>query len=169
MLRWLFSVECSIYLPHTSQQLDETTVAESSANNDVRVLKAAGSQVDAGQDESGQGESAETERSRVGELGGRRLVKTGLEVTTEGRESDRVACIDMGERVATVIVGLALLRARLVGGMVEVVAVTIDARGLHGLLLDLVLFLRARHRCCRYSSRVLNVCVILSGRMQDFQ
>lgn len=71
-------------LPHASEKLDETAISESSADNDVGVLKTAGAQVDAGQDEGSQGESTETERSWVGELAGGGLVETGLEVTTEG-------------------------------------------------------------------------------------
>lgn len=138
--------------PHASKKLNKTTVRESRANDDVRVFETASSQVDAGQDESSQGESAETERCRVGELGGWRLVETGLEVTTECRKTDGVASVDMCERVAAIVVGLALLHAGLVGGMV--VAIDSVDWGVHGLLRNLVLRLRGRHLCNRSPSSV---------------
>lgn len=137
-------------IPHASQKLDETAVSESSANNDVRLRETASSQVDERQDESGQGESAETERSRVGELaalGG--LVETGLEFTTEGGKTDGVPSVDVSQRVAAVVVRLALLGVT--GGMVEVVGVAIDRRRLDRLLVDLVLLLRGRHLCGLYT------------------
>jgi hypothetical protein len=72
-------------IPHASKQLNKTSVAESEGNDNVRSLDTSGVHVDTGQDESGQGESRETQRRRVGELAV--LVgppSTGLEGTTKG-------------------------------------------------------------------------------------
>lgn len=85
-------------LPHTSQQLDETTITESEADDDVGRGKTASTHVDGTQDESRERESAQAERSRVGELAVlNRLVQTGLELTTEGAEAS-VLGVDLGQR-----------------------------------------------------------------------
>lgn len=84
-------------LPHTSQQLDETTITESETDDNVGSSKTTSAHVDGTQDESGEGESAQAERSRVGELAVLdRLVQTGLELTTEGTEAS-VLGIDLGQ------------------------------------------------------------------------
>lgn len=56
------------HLPHTSQKLDETTVTKSERKRDVGGGDAAGVHVDGGEDKGSEGESAETQRSRIGEL-----------------------------------------------------------------------------------------------------
>lgn len=146
--RWnsLSSMNDRVNLPHAGKKLDETTVSESSTDDDVGVLESTGTQVNARQDESSQSESAQAERCRVGELpslGG--LVETGLEFTTEGRKTNGVPSVDMSKRVAAVVVRLALLRLH-VGGVVVVIGVTVHRR-LHRLLINLVLLLRGRHVC----------------------
>lgn len=55
-------------LPHTGEELDETTVSEGDSDDDVGLSDTASSQVDQGQDEGGESEGGETERSRVGEV-----------------------------------------------------------------------------------------------------
>lgn len=69
------------HLPHSRQQLDETTVGVSGANHNGRARDAAGAGIDQTQDEGRESESAETEGSRVGELPEARLVGCGLEGT----------------------------------------------------------------------------------------
>lgn len=84
-------------LPHTSQQLDETTITESETDDNVGSSKTTSAHVNGTQDESGEGESAQAERSRVGELAVLdRLVQTGLELTTEGTEAS-VLGVDLGQ------------------------------------------------------------------------
>ena len=140
--------DCSVYLPHAGKKLDKTAISECSSDNQVGLCETTGTQVDTREQEGGQRESAETKRSWVGELAGWRLVKTRLEVTTEGGKTNRVASVDVSERVAAVVVGLALLHGylRLASGVVEVVAVSIDRR-VQGLLVDIVVLLRSRHLC----------------------
>src|SRR6266480_2055615 len=86
------------YLPHACTQLNETTISESKTNNNVWLPKVANTHVDERQDESCQGESAQAERSGVGEftLCGW-LVKTWLELTTESWESSRVSSVHVGK------------------------------------------------------------------------
>lgn len=75
------------YIPHTSQQLDKTTITESQSDNNVGLSDISGTHVDCAQHESGEGESAQAQRSRVTELAALNgLVQTGLELTTEGTE-----------------------------------------------------------------------------------
>lgn len=72
-------------IPHASKQLNKATIAKSERNDNVGSLDASSVHVDTRQDERGQGESRETQRSRVGELAV--LVgppSTGLEGTTKG-------------------------------------------------------------------------------------
>ena len=80
------SVIESFYSPHASQKLDETTICESRADNEIWRIETAGAKIDQRQQECCQGEGGQTQRSRVGEFALRvDLVGTGLEVTTEGR------------------------------------------------------------------------------------
>ena len=107
---WHLQVSVS-HIPHASKQLHETAVPERRADNQAGPRDAARAQVDEREHERGESESAEAERRRVGELAAlRRLVRTGLEFTSESGQTDRVAGIDVCERVAAVVVGLALLR-----------------------------------------------------------
>ena len=134
------------HLPHTGEKLDKTTVGESGTNDERWGGDTASSQVDEGEDEGGQGESGETKRSWVGKLAvGGRLVETWLEFTTKGRKTDRVASVDVGERVSTVVVWLPLLGGVGVGytGMV----VTIDAVVvlLNAACIDVVVHVVVRH------------------------
>ena len=95
------STELATNLPHTSQQLDETTVTESESDDNVGRGDTASVHVDGAQNEGGEGESAQAERSRVGELAfldG--LVQTGLELTTEGTEASLTG-IDVSQRPIT--------------------------------------------------------------------
>ena len=74
------------YVPHASQQLNKTTVSERDGNDDVRGSDTSSAHVDQTEHEGGEGESAETQRCRIGEFPlGNRLVSTGLEFTTESR------------------------------------------------------------------------------------
>ena len=98
------------YIPHASEKLDQTSVCESGTNDDVGFSDTASTKVDEREDESSESEGAEAERCRVGELAvGDGLVKTGLEFTTESRKTDRFAGVDVCQRVAAVVVMLALL------------------------------------------------------------
>jgi hypothetical protein len=75
------------HFPHASKQLNETTISESQTNDNVVRRDTTGSHVDQTQEESGEGESAETQRRRVGELALLdRLVQTRLEFTSEGAQ-----------------------------------------------------------------------------------
>ncbi len=69
-------------LPDTSDELGETTVAEGEADDHLRVVDAAGSDVEHGQNPRRRREAEQTQRRRVGELavvdgeGRLRLVKS---------------------------------------------------------------------------------------------
>jgi len=100
-------IGCSIYVPHAGEKLDETTIGESRTDDKIWLRDTTSAQVDEGQNESGEGESAQTERSWVGELAvGDGPVGTGLEFTTKGRKTDRVASVgvDVCQRVSTIVV-----------------------------------------------------------------
>lgn len=74
--------------PHASEKLNKTTVTESQGDDDVGGMDTSSSQVDQAEDEGGQGEGAQTQRSRVGEFAAfNRLVETRLEFTTESWRS----------------------------------------------------------------------------------
>jgi len=94
----------SLFEPHASKKLDETTVAKGRTDHQTRPRDAASAQVDEGQDERGQGEGAEAEGRRVGELAVLgRLVQTGLEFTAEGREADAVAGVGVREPACALV------------------------------------------------------------------
>lgn len=66
-------------------------------------------QVDERENERGESKGTQTERSWVCEFAiGDGLVGTRLEFTTKGRKTDRVASVDVGQRVATIVIWLAL-------------------------------------------------------------
>ena len=96
-------------LPHAGKQLNETTIAERGANHDIGRSSAACAQVDEREQESGQGESAETERRWVGNLLVLDLfVNTRLEATTEGGQGGGLVGFGTSERIATIIVRFTL-------------------------------------------------------------
>lgn len=101
------------HFPHAGKKLDKTTVGESSTDDERRLGDTTSAQVDERENKSGKGESAQTERSRVGELAvvdG--PVETGLELTTKGWKTDGVAGVDVSQWVSTVVVWLALSSGR---------------------------------------------------------
>ena len=86
------------YIPHTSQQLDKTTITESRTDDNVRLSDVPSTHVDSRKDESSQGESRQAQRSRVGKLALLdRPVQTGLEFTTERRKTS-LSRVDLGQR-----------------------------------------------------------------------
>lgn len=93
-----------MYVPHAGKELNKTTIGESNTNDNVGDVQATGVKVDAGQDEGSKGESAETQRSRVGELAFLdRAIETGLEFTTEGRQPGLGSGVDTSHRVVPAI------------------------------------------------------------------
>lgn len=114
------------HLPHTSEKLDQTTIAECDGNDDVWFGDTSSLEVDEGEDEGGQRESGETKRSWVGKLAlSGWLVKTWLEFTTEGWEACRLASVGVCEWVPSIVIHLlAMLRSNTVavavGGRVTV-------------------------------------------------
>lgn len=74
------------HIPHAGQELNKATIAKRKTDDDgIDTRQTPGVQVDQTEDECGQGEGRETERSRVGEfatLDG--LVETWLEFTPKG-------------------------------------------------------------------------------------
>ena len=84
--------------PHASKQLDKTAVAVSRRNDNVGHGNTASLKVDEGQEERGQGESAETKWRGVGELAVADISEqTRLEFTTKGRVSTSFGG-NMGQR-----------------------------------------------------------------------
>jgi hypothetical protein len=145
-----------VNIPHAGAQLNETTITKSEGQDDVRGGDIAGAQVNETEDESGEGESAQPQRSWVAELAVLdRTVKTGLELTTEGGKARR-ATGDMGERTIAKASGrgsdLVLLTRHLGGqrraGVVGVVVVGDIGDGSDILLLsESVCWLFGRHLC----------------------
>jgi len=133
-------------IPHASKKLNKTTIRERSTNDKRRLRQAPCAHIDQREQERRQRESAQTQRRRVGELAALgALVGTGLEFTTEGRQTHRVARVDVRERVAAVVVGLALLGGMVVVGVVvadDAVAVLLAAEVAR---VDRVVFLGGRH------------------------
>ena len=71
-------------LPHARQELNNTTIAEGKRDGNVGDVHASCSEVDKREHEGCQGESAETERCRVGKLAVLVVpVKTWLELSAE--------------------------------------------------------------------------------------
>lgn len=123
------------YSPHTSQQLDETTVSKRNRNDQVGFSNSAGAQIDERQNESRQCEGRETERRRVGDVALGRAVETRLEGTTKGRKLESgIVGRHVCERVAAVIVGSALLCAA-IGVICSCSAISIGAVHTGGFLL----------------------------------
>lgn len=97
------------HLPHTSKELDKTTVCESCSNDDVWSGHTSGTQVDQGQDEGGQSESTETKRSWVGELAVcSASVCSRLELTTEGWQEYGLIGVHVSQWISAVIICSAL-------------------------------------------------------------
>merc|ERR1712225_140187 len=83
----------------------QSSVAESKRNNNIGLVNAANSNVDQRQDECGQGESTQSQRSRVGELAlSGWLVETGLELSTESWEARTLASVHVSEGVSSIII-----------------------------------------------------------------
>ena len=57
-----------LYSPHSCKELNETTIAESNTDDQIWPRDASSADIDQRQDEGGEGEGRETERSWVGEL-----------------------------------------------------------------------------------------------------
>jgi hypothetical protein len=107
--------------------LNKATISESKADNEVGCSDTTDLNVDEGQHEGGQCESRETERGGVGEFAvGDWLVETWLEFTTEGRETRRVAGVDVGKWVSAIVVGLDLIAGRGGGAVVDSSNVVLD-------------------------------------------
>jgi hypothetical protein len=84
----LFSKSLEKYIPHSCEQLDETSIPKGKGNDNVGLCNTSGTNIDQGEDKSSQGESTETEGSRIGEFSfGGGLVETGLKLSTESWES----------------------------------------------------------------------------------
>jgi hypothetical protein len=97
------------YIPHASKQLNKTTVSESHRNDDIGFLDTPYTDVNERQDESRQGESAQSKGSGVGELAlCSWFVKTRLKLTTECWESCRFTSVQVCEWVASIVVTSAL-------------------------------------------------------------
>lgn len=101
----LGDILCNV--PHAGKELDETTITESDCNDNVWLGDTSGLEVDEREDEGCQRESGETERSWVGELAlGGWLVKTWLELTTEGWEASRLSGVGVSQWVSAIVVCL---------------------------------------------------------------
>ena len=73
-----------VSLPHAGEKLDKTAITKSQGDDDGRGLNISSSQIDQTENESGQGESGQAERSRVGEFTSfDALVETRLKFTTK--------------------------------------------------------------------------------------
>lgn len=98
------------HLPHTGKQLDETTVAVGEGDDDVRLSNVARTHVNQRQHESGERESGQPKGRRIGKVALGSTVKTRLELSSEGGQPQaRVVGCNMGERVAAIVIGRALL------------------------------------------------------------
>jgi hypothetical protein len=128
----------AIHLPHACQELYQTTISKSKGHDNVWLKHIPGLDIDEGQDEGGQGESAQSQRGRVRELamcGG--PVQTRLELSTEGGEPSRFASVQVGERVAAIVALDGLLA---IGWAVDVgLKSVVSGLGRHCLLLFLFL------------------------------
>lgn len=100
--------------------MHKPTISKSQRNDEIRRRNTADLEVDQGEDEGGEGESRQTQRRGIGELavlGG--LVETGLEFTTEGRETRRLGRVRVQQRVAAVVVGADLVAVGGAGAVVD--------------------------------------------------
>ena len=92
-------------VPHAGKKLDKTTITERNRDDNVWLGDTSGLEVDKGEDKGGQGKSRETKRSWVGEFPlGCWLVKTWLELTTEGWEACRLSGVGVSQWVAAIVV-----------------------------------------------------------------
>ena len=93
-----------MYVPHAGEELNKTTIGESNTDDNVGDVQVTGVKVDAREDEGSEGESAETQRSRVGELAFLDwAVETGLEFTTEGRQPGLSSGVDTSHGVVPAV------------------------------------------------------------------
>lgn len=89
------------YIPHAGKQLNQTTIRECSTDDDAGLGDILGVHVDRTQDESGEGESTQAQRSRVTELAALDgLIQTRLELTTKGRQTSLVG-VDLSQRAVS--------------------------------------------------------------------
>lgn len=131
-------------IPHARTQLNEAAIAKGSADDDVGLGDVGGPHVDAAQHESGQRESAEAQRRRVGELAVLDRVATGLGLTTEGRQGS-LGRVDSRQRtVAKARSRLGHVLGRHLGSHVGAVG-----GGLRGVVGDVLLEGRVLSRHCR--------------------
>ena len=86
------------YLPHASEQLNKPTVSESKTDDDIRGRDSSSADIDEREHKCRQGESAQSQRSRVGELPlCHWSIRTRLEFTSKGRET-RLGRANVGKR-----------------------------------------------------------------------
>lgn len=87
-------------VPHSSEQLDQASIAKGKADYQTRRTQSPRAHVDQAQDEGGQGESAQAQGRRVGDTTVLDLlVETGLELSSEGRQAlFATGGVDMSER-----------------------------------------------------------------------
>lgn len=84
------------HLPHSGEQLDESSVGVGKSDNDGGDGNIMSLSVDQGKNEGGEGESAETERSRVGEFAEALLVGSGLESSSESGHHNGLLAVKGG-------------------------------------------------------------------------
>lgn len=128
-------VEMLDNVPHAGQELNQATITKSETDDDgIDTGQPSSVQVDQTEDERGQGESREAERSRVGEFATfDRLVETRLEFTTKGRKQSAFGSTHVGQRAIAKASGIrgsslflvahassGLVQLLLVGGRVAV-------------------------------------------------
>lgn len=100
--------------------MNETTITKGQGDDEVGGSNAANLEVDQGEDEGGEGESGQTQRSWVGELAvGDGLVETGLELTTEGGQTRRLVGVGVEEGVSAIIVCADLVAGGGAGAVVD--------------------------------------------------
>ena len=131
------------YVPHACEELHQTTVPKGERHHEIRLRNAAGPHVDQTQDEGGQGERAQSQRSGVGELAALDgLVGTRLELTTKGRQEARFGGVDLSERAipeaSGFLRGLVLLGGHVAGDVGLLGASGLAGVGGRGVLLALV-------------------------------
>ena len=87
-------------IPHASQQLHQASISKGQTDHEVGSAQPPCSHVDQTQDEGSQGESAQAQGRRVGNIAVLDLlVETRLELTSEGRQAlFATGGVDMSER-----------------------------------------------------------------------
>jgi hypothetical protein len=117
--------------------LNKTAISISKRNHDVRRAHTASLNVDETQDECGESESREAERSWVGKLAVTgRSVKTWLELSSEGRETRRFAGIHMCQGVSSVVICGMLSGTRWSGAVAIEGSVVMSSGAIFVLLVD---------------------------------